>query len=183
MASDFTERRLSGETLYEGKIVTLRLDRVTLSDGKPRTREVVQHPGGVTVAALTADNRLLFVRQYRYAVGEHTLELPAGKLEPGEDPFEAMRREQLEETGTTSECYVSLGKMFATPGYCSEILYLWACRISEYGEQHLDDGELLDVEAIPLDEAEQMVMEGRIPDGKTQVGVLKTAALVRAGKL
>jgi len=177
------EEQVSGQVLFEGHVVSLRVDQARIGDGSLRTREVVVHPGGVSVAALTGQNELLMVRQFRYAPQEVLLELPAGKLERGEDPFEAMKREQREETGTVSSRYISLGVVYPTPAYDTEKIYLWACRVSGWGEQHLDDGELLEVERVPLFEAEQMVLRNEIPDAKTQVGILKTAALVRAGKL
>ena len=110
------------------------------------------------------------------------LELPAGKLEPGEDPFEAVKREQLEETGTRGDNYVSLGEVYPTPGYCGEIIRLWACRAAE-GQQELslDEDEFLDTERIPLDRAVEMVCNNEIPDAKTQIGILKTAFLVKNG--
>ena len=111
------------------------------------------------------------------------LELPAGKLEKGEDPFEAIKREQMEETGTTGEDYISLGNLYPSPGYCGEIIRIWACRVAQKGEMHLDEDEFLEVERIPLDKAVEMVLNNEIPDSKTQVGILKTAALVKAGKL
>ena len=94
-----------------------------------------------------------------------------------------MRREQLEETGTTAEDYIFLGEVYPTPGYCNEIIRLWACRITGYGEQKLDEGEFLEVERLPLERAVEMVMNNEIEDSKTQIGILKTAQLVRAGKL
>ncbi len=112
------------------------------------------------------------------------LELPAGKLEPGEDPFEAMKREQMEETGTQGENYISLGEVYPTGGYCGEIIRLWACRvIGEQQDLHLDEDEFLDTERIPLEEAVEMVSRNEIPDAKTQIGILKTAQLVKKGLL
>ena len=145
-------------------------DTVELENGKTSAREVVCHNGGVCVAALTEQNEVL-------------LELPAGKLEKGEDPFEAVKREQMEETGTTGENYISLGNLYPSPGYCGEIIRIWACRVAQKGEMHLDEDEFLEVERIPLDKAVEMVLNNEIPDSKTQVGILKTAALVKAGKL
>jgi ADP-ribose pyrophosphatase len=147
-------------------------------------REIVTHPGGVCVVALNQQDEILLVRQFRYAFGQELLELPAGKLEPGEDPFEAMKREQREETGTWSDHYVSLGVTYPTVGYDDEKIYLWACRVTQpAGEQSLDEGEFLEVETLSLWEAEKQVLAGKICDGKTQIGILKAAALVRAGKL
>ena len=116
-------------------------------------------------------------------LGHILLELPAGKLEPGEIPLEAAKREQKEETGTQAEEYLSLGKYFATPAYCTEQIYLWACRVTAFGEQHLDEGEFLEVVTVPLEKAVAMVLNNEIPDGKTQVGILKTYVLVKGGKL
>ena len=177
------EKQLSYDYKFKGRIINLRVDEARIGDGSIREREVVEHPGGVSVVCLTEQNEVLMVRQFRYAQMEVLLELPAGKLEPGEDPFEAMKREQKEETGTTSERYVSLGVIYPTPAYDTEKIYLWACRINSWGEQHLDDGELLEVERVPLGEAERRVLDNRLPDAKTQIGILKAAALVREGKL
>ena len=178
-----TEKTLEQKYLYHGKIIQVRLDKAELENGAVVGREVVEHPGGVSVAVLTEQNELLFVRQFRYPYGEIVLELPAGKLEKGEDPFEAVKREQMEETGTAGEHYTFLGNLYPSPGYCGEIIRIWACRISEKGEMHLDEDEFLEVERIPLKKAVEMVLNNEIPDSKTQVGILKTAALVKAGKL
>lgn len=177
------EKTLASETKFEGRIIKVILDDVELENGKTTKREVVCHNGGVCVAALTENDEVLLVRQFRYPYKEILLELPAGKLEKGEDPFEAMKREQMEETGTMGENYVSLGNLYPSPGYCGEIIRIWACRVSAKGEMHLDDDEFLEVERIPLQKAVEMVLNNEIPDSKTQVGILKTAALVKNGKL
>ena len=177
------EKTLTSETKFEGRIIKVLRDTVELENGKTSAREVVCHNGGVCVAALTEQNEVLLVRQFRYPYKEVLLELPAGKLEKGEDPFEAVKREQMEETGTTGENYISLCNLYPSPGYCGEIIRIWACRVAQKGEMHLDDDEFLEVERIPLDKAVEMVLNNEIPDSKTQVGILKTAALVKAGKL
>ena len=172
------------EVLYEGRIIRVHVDDIELENGMPAKREVVDHPGGVSVAILTEENELIFVRQFRYPYKKVLLELPAGKLEPGEDPFEAVKREQREETGTTAESYISLGEVYPTPGYCGEIIRLWACRVDqETGQLDLDPDEFLQTLRVPLDKAVEMVLNNEIPDSKTQVGVLKTAALVHKGLL
>lgn len=179
---EFFEKTLSAQPIYDGRIIHVHVDDVELENGATAKREVVDHPGGVSVAVLTKENELIFVRQFRYPYKKVLLELPAGKLEPGEDPFEAMKREQTEETGTRGENYVSLGDVYPTPGYCGEIIRLWACR--EVGPQqglHLDEDEFLATERIPLDRAVEMVCNNEIPDAKTQIGVLKTAFLVKNG--
>ena len=180
---ELMEKTVESRVLFEGKIITVRLDKAELPNGRVASREVVEHPGGVSVVALTPEDQVLMVRQFRYAQGEVLLELPAGKLERGEDPFAAMRREQMEETGTACERYVSLGVCYPTPAYDTERIYLWAGRVSGRGEQRLDDGELLEVEPVSLWEAEQMVLRNEISDAKTQIGILKAAALVRQGGL
>ena len=177
------EKQLSSDYKFRGRIINTRVDECELPDGNRALREVVEHPGGVTVAALTDKDELLFVRQFRYPFMSLTLELPAGKLEKGEDPFEAMKREQREETGTWSAEYISLGQVYPTPGYCAEILHLWACRVSGHTQMDLDVDEFLEVEKIPLEEAYQMALNNQLPDAKTQIGVLRTYALVKAGKL
>lgn len=177
------EKTLTSETKFEGRIIKVLRDTVELENGKTSAREVVCHNGGVCVAALTEQNEVLLVRQFRYPYKEVLLELPAGKLEKGEDPFEAVKREQMEETGTTGENYISFGNLYPSPGYCGEIIRIWACRVAQKGKMHLDEDEFLEVERIPLDKAVEMVLNNEIPDSKTQVGILKTAALVKAGKL
>lgn len=178
------EKTLSEKPIYTGKIIRVHVDEVELENGKTAIREVVEHPGGVSVAVLTEKNELIFVRQFRYPYHKVLLELPAGKLEPGEDPFEAVKREQMEETGTTGENYVSLGEVYPTGGYCGEIIRLWACRASgSQQELHLDEDEFLATEIIPLEKAVEMVCNNEIPDGKTQIGILKTAQLVQKGLL
>ena len=176
------EKTLSVKPIYDGRISHAHVDDVELENGTVTKREVVDHPGGVSVAVLTGKNELIFVRQFRYPYKKVLLELPAGKLEPGEDPFEAVKREQLEETGTRGDNYISLGEVYPTPGYCGEIIRLWACRAAE-GQQELslDEDEFLDTERIPLDRAVEMVCNNEIPDAKTQIGILKTAFLIKNG--
>ena len=176
------EKTLSVKPIYDGRIIHAHVDDVELENGTVTKREVVDHPGGVSVAVLTGKDELIFVRQFRYPYKKVLLELPAGKLEPGEDPFEAVKREQLEETGTRGDNYISLGEVYPTPGYCGEIIRLWACRAAE-GQQELslDEDEFLDTERIPLDRAVEMVCNNEIPDAKTQIGILKTAFLIKNG--
>jgi len=177
------EKTLSQKEIFKGKIITVHVDEVELENGNISTREVVEHPGGVCVAALTEQNELIFVRQFRYPYKEVLLELPAGKLEIGEDPFEAMKREQREETGTSSENYISLGDLYPTCGYCAEVIKMWACRVSGEGELDLDEDEFIETEKISLDRAVEMVLNNEIKDSKTQVGILKTARLVEKNLL
>lgn len=180
---DLTEKTLSSKSVFDGRILHITLDEVELPNGKKSKREVVNHPGGVAVAALDGDNNLLFVRQFRYPYKEIVLELPAGKLEKGSTPLENGKRELLEETGAEGYSYISLGQVYPSPGYTAEIIHLYACRVKSEGESKPDDGEFLKVEKIPLDKAVEMVLNNMIPDAKTQIAVLKTALLLQSHKI
>lgn len=177
-----TEKTLAAQTVYQGKIIDLHVDQIELENGHTATREVIEHSGGVCVAALTPQNELLFVKQFRYPYKEVLLELPAGKRDKTESPLECGKRELLEETGAIGMGYLSLGKLYPTPGYCGEIIHLYLCRIAQMSTQQPDEDEFLQVEKIPLIRAAEMVLNNEIPDAKTQVAVLKAHALVAAGK-
>lgn len=175
---DTREVTVLKNTIYQGKILNLRVDTAGLPNGKEAPREFVEHNGGVTVAALTDDAKLIFVRQFRYPYMEEVLELPAGKLEKGEDPLEAGKRELREEAGVTAEQYINLGEFYPSPGYTNEVIYLYGARDLTQVEQELDEDEFLNVEYISLDKAVDMVLSNEIKDGKTQAAVLKLAALI-----
>ena len=178
-----TETTLSSKEIFSGKILHVTHDEVALEDGTHALREVVRHPGGVCVAAIDKDNNLLFVRQFRYPYGEVVLELPAGKLEKGSTPLENGKRELLEETGAVGYSYISLGQVYPSPGYTDEIIHLYACRVQEVGDAQPDAGEFLHVERIPFLTAAEMVLNNRVFDAKTQIAVLKAAALLQSGKI
>ena len=180
---NLTEKQLSYEYKFQGRIVNLRVDEVLLPDGTNSKREVVEHNGGVCVAPLDADYNLYFVKQFRYPYMEIVTELPAGKLEKGEDPFEAGKRELKEETGAIANKYISLGKLYPTPGYCGEIIYMYLATELEFGEQSPDEDEFLEVYKIPLNKAVEMVMNGELPDSKTQTMILKINQLKNEGKI
>lgn len=168
------EKTLARNDIYNGKVIKVHVDDVELENGAPAIREVVEHPGGVCAAALTERNEVLFVKQYRYPFHEVCLELPAGKLEPGEDPFEAVQRELREETGCTGTDWAYSGSIYPTSGYSNETIRLWTCRVAdETGSLDLDDDEFIEVERIPLDKAAEMVLNNEIPDAKTQILILK----------
>ena len=177
---NLTEKTLTREYRFHGRIIHLRTDTVELPNGNTSAREVVEHPGGVCVAALTDNNELLFVRQYRYPYEEVVLELPAGKRDrANEDPLECGKRELLEETGVVATEYRSLGRIYPTPGFCNEVIHLFLAKGLSFGEAQPDEGEFVQIERIPLDTAVAMVMNNEIPDAKTQIAILKVAQLMK----
>lgn len=177
------ETTVGSQELFHGRVLHVFHDEVALPDGSHAMREIVRHPGGVCVAALDKDNNLYFVRQYRYPYAEEVFELPAGKLEKGSTPLENGKRELKEETGVTGYSYLSLGQVYPTPGYTDEVIHLYLCRVLEEGESTPDEGELLNVEKIPLEKAVEMVLNNQLPDAKTQIAVLKTKLLLDSGRI
>lgn len=168
------EETVSSEVLYDGKIICVKKDKARLENGRIVTRELVSHPGGVCIVALNDQDQVYMVRQFRYPYHRVLLELPAGKLEPGEDPLECGKRELEEETGMTAASYENLGDFYPTVGYVDEVLYTYLATGLTKTAQHLDENEFLDVELIPLEKLYRMVMNGEIQDGKTQTAILKT---------
>ena len=179
---NFEEKQLSAEYKFEGRIIKLRVDNALLPDGKTATREVVEHNGGVCVAPLTDDGCVLAVRQYRYPYSETIVEIPAGKRDGNEDPFVCGVRELREETGATAAEYRFLGELYPSPGYCGEIIWMYAAKGLTFGEQQTDEDEFLSVEKIPLDKFVDMVLSGEVKDAKTQTAILKLKMLVDRGE-
>ena len=170
---EFFEKQVETNTVYQGLIVDIRRDVALLQNGNHAHREVVVHPGGVGIVPITKDNKVLMVRQYRYPMEEELLEIPAGKLDEGEDPFECAVRELSEETGCSAGTFVDLGAMYPSPGFCRETLHMYLALDLEYGEMHLDHNELLSVEAIEIDELMEMIMDNKLPDAKSIIGIMK----------
>lgn len=180
---EFFEKTLSTKEIFKGKVFTVHVDDIELPDGSKSFREVVEHSGGVCVAAITDEDELFFVRQFRYPYGRELLELPAGKLEKGEDPLTAGERELQEECGVTAEEIIPMGTVYPTVAYCSEVIHLYAAKNLKKTSQNLDEGEFLSVEKIKIKEAAEMVMNGEISDSKTVALVLKVARLKEEGKI
>lgn len=174
------EKTLASEQKFDGRIVKLFVDKVELENGGTATREVIKHPGGVCIVPLDEDGNVLFVRQFRYPHKQVLLEIPAGKLELGEDHRACGLRELKEETGCTCDSFDYLGCLIPTPAYDGEIIHMYLARGLHSGEQKLDADEFLDVEKIPLEKAAEMIMNNEIPDAKTQIAILKTRLLVGA---
>lgn len=180
---NLVETTASRSTAFQGRLLRLDVDTVTLPDGAEAIREYIRHPGGVGVVALTEDNQVLLVRQYRYPYGEILTEIPAGKRDAGEDPLVTGMRELEEETGYRAERYTSLGCLYPTPGCCDEVVYLYLATGLTAADAHPDADEFLEVERCDLDTLVDRVMAGEITDAKTQIGILKTKQLLDSGKV
>ena len=172
------EKTLSSEQKFDGKVVKLFVDQVELENGEQTFREVIKHPGGVCILPLDEDNNVLMVRQFRYPPHKVLLEIPAGKMEYGEDHRECGLRELKEETGCTCDEFTYLGNLIPTPAYDTEVIHMYLARGLHSGEQKLDEDEFLEVEKIPLDKAVEMVMNNEIADAKTQIALLKAKQML-----
>lgn len=177
------EKQVNSTEKFSGYIFKVAVDDIELPDGNPAKREVVIHRGAVCIAPLTADNKLYFVRQYRYPMHEILLELPAGRIEAGEDPRNTAERELAEEAGLTVDKCVDMGVSYPTPGYSTEKIYLYAARVSGECDTNPDEGEFVERVELSLEEAVEKVYNGEINDSKTAVLVLKTAKAVKDGIL
>lgn len=172
---DLEEKLISRDKIFNGKILELVKDTVSLPDGNEAEREMCIHRGGAAVIPLLSDGRVIMEKQFRYPHGRVFLEIPAGKLDYiGENPKEAAMRELREETGATAKKYTFLGEIATTPALMNEKISLYLAEEISFGSDDLDDDEFLEIELIPLDCLYRMVMDGRITDSKTQIAVLKT---------
>ena len=169
---ELTEKTLTSREVYRGRILRVREDTVRLPNGKTAEREVAEHPGGVGILALDGSDVLL-VRQYRYAFSRVLTEIPAGKREPGEEPFVTAQRELREEIGATAGKWTELGALIASPGCYGEVLYLYMAQELTFGETHPDEDEFLDVVRMPFDRAVELCMTGELTDAKTVIALLK----------
>ncbi len=178
------EEKVKSELLYDGRIIKLYNDEILLPDGKGAFREFVRHPGGICIVPITKDKEVLLVRQYRYAYTQEVVEIPAGKRDSfTEDPLEGGKRELKEELGVTAEHYHFLGTFYPTPGYTDEVIYMYAAWGLSYGETDPDEDEFVEAEKYPLNTLVDMIMSGKIKDGKTQTAVLKVKYLIDKGEI
>ena len=170
---DLTEKTIRREDKFQGRILSVHVDTVLLPNGNTSTREVVDHVDGVAVLPLDERNNVLTVTQYRYVFGRTLLEIPAGKLEPGEDPVTGALRELKEETGAVPDTFLPVGRIIPAPGCYGEVLHLFLAKGLHMEEQHLDPDEFLNVERIPFNEMVHRCLNGEIEDAKTVAAVLK----------
>lgn len=170
---ELTEKKLLSEEIFNGVAIHLFRDEVLLPNGKKGVREIIRHPGAVCVLPITEEGNVIFVNQFRYAFNKVTLEAPAGKLDKGEEPLEAAKRELREETGLSANKIVYLGEMYTTPALIDEIIHLYLATDLVSGEQDLDEDEFINVSEMKLSEAVEKVMNGEIKDSKTQTILLK----------
>lgn len=170
----FEEKTISSERLYEGKIINLKVDDVSLPNGKTSKRELIEHPGAVAIVAITPENKIIMVEQYRKALERSIIEVPAGKLEKGEAPETTAMRELEEETGYTADSLELIQSFSTSPGFANEVIHLFfahGLKKSMSGAV-LDDDEFVELMEVSIEEAEQMMKDNRIFDAKTAFAVL-----------
>jgi len=169
-----TEKTVASKTIYEGKVISLRVEDVELPDGKLAKRELVKHPGAVAVLAVTAEGKLVFVRQFRKALERTLVEIPAGKIEPGEDKRITAIRELEEETGYHAQQFEYIQSFATSPGFADEVIHLYVATGLQKVENPAagDEDEFIDILECTIEEAEQLVAEGQIFDAKTLYAIL-----------
>ncbi|OIQ58257.1 ADP-ribose pyrophosphatase [Moorella thermoacetica] len=177
---DLTETRIASERIYEGRILNLRRDRVRLPDGHEASREVVEHPGAVAIIALDEAKNIYLVRQYRYPIERVTLEIPAGKLDSGEEPLTCAQRELAEEVGLAAAEWKPLLTFYSTPGFSNEIMHLFLATGLRAHREKADDDEFLEIVRVPLAEAAAMALRGAIQDAKSIAGIMAAARILQA---
>jgi ADP-ribose pyrophosphatase len=158
---------------FQGKRIAVRRDRIVDASGRETTRELVVHPGAVSIVAMLPSDEVVLIHQYRHATGEELVEIPAGTLEENEDPIDAAHRELAEETGYSAKQLELRATYYTTPGFSNELMYLYEASGLTLAEQNLDEDETIEVALTPSDQALQMIQDGRIRDAKTIVGLLK----------
>ncbi|MEN6459836.1 MAG: NUDIX hydrolase [Syntrophomonas sp.] len=168
---DLTEKTIDSQEIFTGRIIKVRVDTVTIPDGKQSTREIVEHRGAVAIVAVYEDGNICMVRQYRKPVEKVLLEIPAGTMENNEDPLECAKRELAEETGLRAEHWEKILFYYSAPGFSDERLYLYLATGLTAGVTNLDSDEFIEVEKIPLKKAYDMIFDGTIIDGKSIIGI------------
>jgi ADP-ribose pyrophosphatase len=170
---ELNEKTLTSELVYDGRLLKVNLDTVELINGKTSWREVIRHPGAVVIVPIDEKGNIHLVRQFRYPYGRAIVEVPAGKLEFGEEHFPAAQRELSEEIGAQASEWTELGVMLPTPGFCDEVQHVYLARGLTFGETHPDEDEFLEQVTLPMEEAVAMAVDGRLEDSKTVAAILR----------
>lgn len=178
--ADFSEQQLDSETVFSGKLLDVRRDRVRLPDGQEATREYIVHPGAAMIIPMPDNDTIILERQYRYPMGRHFIELPAGEIDPGEDLLATAQRELIEECGYTAGRWRHLTTLHPCIGYAGERIELFLANTLTAVPRRLDEGEFLEVLTVPLREAIDWIRQGRITEAKAITGLL-WAEKIRAG--
>lgn len=172
------EKTVTSELIFDGKIITVKKDTAELENGEIVNRELVVHPGGVCIVPINEKGEVLMVKQFRYPFQEALLEVPAGKLEVGEDHREAGLRELREETGAVCEKFEYIGVCYPSVAYLTEKIHMYLATGLTFENQDLDEDEFLDVVKIKLEDAVEMIMNNELPDAKSQCAILKAAKIL-----
>jgi len=178
----FEEVTVGTTPVFQGRVISLQVDEVRLPNGEIVTREIIRHPGAVAILALY-EGKMIVVEQYRKPLEKSQVEIPAGKLDPGEEPLEAARRELEEETGFTAGSIRPINSFYTSPGFADELLHLYIAEDLKPGALRLDDDEFLECEAITLEEAKRLIADNRISDAKTILAVYAWQLYQLTGKL
>ena len=175
---NLVEKTVDSTEIFDGHVVHLFKDNITLPNGKPAIREVIRHVGAVAIVPMTEDGKVIVERQFRYPLNEVITEIPAGKLDSkAEDRLAAAKRELEEETGLLAEEWIDLGAYYPAAAYCDEVITMYLAKGLYQGKRHLDEDEFLNIVEVPLNELVEEIMQGKIADGKTQAAILKVALL------
>jgi ADP-ribose pyrophosphatase len=181
MTRHLRETELSSELVYEGLFLKMRRDQARMPDGSVHGREYIVHPGAAAMVPLFDDGRVLVIRQFRYPLREVFVEIPAGKLDPGETPLQAARRELVEETGFEARAWASLTRIHPAIGFADEVIELFLCRDLVQVPRALDHGEFIDVDTVTLGWLMDELRAGRLTDVKTQIAVFWLERMQRGG--
>ncbi len=177
---ELEEKQVSSKNIFDGHVLHVRVDDISLPDGRPAFREYCHHNGAVCVIPVTDEGEIICVRQYRYPMHEALIEIPAGKLDtPDEDPTSAALRELREETGAACKVITPLGIYYGSPAILDEKIYMYLAEGLTFGDTEFDEDEFIEIVKIPLSHLVDMVLEGKIPDGKTQAAVLRVNEILR----
>ena len=173
MYENLTEKKIESKQVYDGNMLKVYCDKVELPNGETSTWDYIKHNGAVAIVPIFPDGTVLMERQFRYPFHRVVLEIPAGKIDPGETPLDACGRELREETGVVAKEIIPMGELYPSVAYTDEVIYLYIAKDFTFGENDLDDNEFLELERIPLETLVEMVMNNEIGDAKTQTAILK----------